>query len=158
MIGKILKAVFLSVVVIVGLVVVFFVIETNRPMRVETSQRIAPGITYNEFMADRMAGWRELDKREKKRVTCVQAMTGLSGTLGYASVKIAYQYYFGEPGALADPKYRPAVEILETVPVAFFPDSAWRLYEMGIWEMFAEPSTWANPCELGVPVREQAGK
>jgi hypothetical protein len=54
-------------VVFVGLIALgaYFYYKAGQPMQVEEAQRLAPGITYRQFWADRVQQWREIDDQKE---------------------------------------------------------------------------------------------
>ncbi len=63
-IGKILIYGFLAL--LIGIVALggYFIYKSGQPMQVAQAQRLAPGITYQEFWQDRVQQWTKIDDQK----------------------------------------------------------------------------------------------
>jgi hypothetical protein len=78
LIGKLVVWSLLAVVVGIAALGGYFYFKAGQPMQVAVAQRLAPGITYREFWADRVQRWGEIDDRKAakgKGRSCVFAPT-----------------------------------------------------------------------------------
>jgi hypothetical protein len=63
-IGKILAYGFLVLIIAIVALGIYFFYKSGQPMQVAEAQRIAPGITYQEFWQDRIQRWTEIDDQK----------------------------------------------------------------------------------------------
>ena len=82
LIGKLVVWGLSSVVVSVVSLAGYFYYKAGQPMQVAAAQRLAPGITYREFWADRIQRWTEIDDQKAakgKGKSCVLLAAGING-------------------------------------------------------------------------------
>src|SRR5689334_762726 len=64
LLGKILLWGFIALVISIVALGGYFYYKSGQPMQVAEAQRIAPGITYREFLQDRIQRWAEIDDQK----------------------------------------------------------------------------------------------
>jgi hypothetical protein len=160
--------IFMLLVVIVGLASLggYFYYKAGQPMQVEEAQRLAPGITYREFWADRIQHWKEIDDwkvSQGKGRACV--ITG----------KITFSYWiwgsiYNVTRVHNNPQTSRAKSIIAGVngiippdeliygPWWKLPDAWWWEIENMTWYFFYKPLAREWNCEVGAPHRPTENK
>ncbi len=165
MIGKLIgKLVVWSLLaVVVGVVALggHFYYKAGQPMQVAAAQRLAPGITYREFWADRVQHWGEIDDQsvaQGKGRACVFAPTLMQPWL-FVSGIMEVNYVRANQGT---EKARQLIREINGIippdeliygPWWRLPDAWWWQIENGTWFHYYRPLARAWNCEVGAPRR-----
>lgn len=159
--GKLISNAILAVMaaVVVGLLYVagYFWVKSGEPMTVAESQAMAPGLTFRDFWASRVAQWRASDDEAEAAGASAYRSCEPSAT-GVAVLRLPYTAFevfrMREKGKQGDLEYsrRILADIddsappLEAIHEASYLDAVWATYEAGIWWQFAD-----NPGSPGGP-------
>jgi hypothetical protein len=163
MIGKWVGRLFVWVLtaIIVGVMALggYFYYKAGQPMQVAAAQRLAPGITYQEFLADRVQRWKEIDDQQAakgKGRACVSAPMLMLPMMYSGSI---YEVNFlrshrGTKEAAAFLRrisnIMPPDELIYG-PWWKLPDAWWWQIENMSWWAYYRPSARAWNCEIGAP-------
>ena len=160
-IGKMLVYSFL--VLIVGIVALggYFIYKSGQPMQVAQAQRLAPGITYQEFWQDRVQQWSKIDDQKAaqgKGRSCVIGPLLLQPWL-YISGIMEVNYVRANKGSKEAQKLIQQIngiippDELIYGPWWKLPDAWWWQIENGTWFHYYRPLARAAYCEVGAPHR-----
>jgi hypothetical protein len=160
LIGKLVMWGLLAVVVSVVALGGYFYYKAGQPMQVAEAQRLAAGITYREFWADRVQRWREIDDQkvaQGKGRACVitghvmmstwifpGSMINVTRVHNNPNTKLAKAIISSVRGIM------PPDELLYG-SVGKLPDAWWWEIENMSWYYFYRPQARAWNCEVGAP-------
>jgi hypothetical protein len=160
--GKILFWGFIALVISIITLGGYFFYKSGQPMQVAAAQRLAPGITYQEFWQDRIQQWNKIDDQHEaqgKGRGCI--------TSGYIMVStwIFPGSFINVTRVHNNPNTPLAKSIIISVKGIMPPDDLlygpwWKLPNAWWWEIenmswyfFYRPSARAVYCEVGAPYR-----
>jgi hypothetical protein len=160
LIGKLVVWSLLAVVVGIAALGGYFYFKAGQLMQVAAAQRLAPGITYREFWADRVQRWSEIDDQKAakgKGGACV-----ISGHV-MLSTWVFPTSIINVTRAHNNPNTKLAKAITSSVrgvmppdewlygPFWKLPDAWWWEIENMTWYFFYRPLARAWNCEVGAP-------
>lgn len=145
----------ISVVALAG----YFYYKSGQPMQVTQAQRLAPGITYQEFWQDRVQQWTKIDDQkvaQGKGRACV--ITGYV-TFSYWVLGSIYNVTRVHNNPRTD-KTKSIIDGVNGImppdsllygPIWELPNAWWWEIENMSWYFFYRPSARAWNCEVGAP-------
>lgn len=149
--------------VIVGVMALggYFFYKAGQPMQVAAAQRLAPGITYREFWADRIQRWQEIDNQkvaQGKGRACVSVPTLMLPMMYMGSI---YEVNFlrSHRGTKeAEAFLRRISNIMPPDELIYgpwwkLPDAWWWQIENMSWWAYYRPQARAWNCEVGAPYK-----
>jgi hypothetical protein len=159
LIGKLVVWGLLSVVIGVVSLGGFFYIKAGQPMQVAAAQRLAPGITYREFWADRIQRWTEIDDQNaahgKGRACAIVPMVMQPWLIVSGIMEV--NYVRSNQGT---EKARQLIREINGIippddliygPWWKLPDAWWWQIENGTWFHYYRSLARAWNCEVGAP-------
>jgi hypothetical protein len=159
LIGKLVGWGLLAVVIGVIALGGYFYYKAGQPMQVAAAQRLAPGITYREFWADRVKHWKEIDDQKAARGkgrSCVFAPTVMQPWL-FISGMLEVNYVRANQGtAKVEKMIREINGIIPPDELIYgpwwkLPDAWWWQIENGTWFHYYRPLARSVYCEVGLP-------
>lgn len=159
LVGKLIIWGLLSVVVGMVSLGVYFYYKAGQPMQVAAAQRLAPGITYREFWADRIQRWTEIDTQKAdtgKGKSCVLVSTIMLPMMYSGSIyEVTYLRTHRDTKAAAEflrkiSNIAPPDELIYG-PWWKLPDAWWWQIENMSWWDYYRPLARAWNCEVGAP-------
>ena len=160
-VGKIFALGFLALAVVILALGGYFYYKSGQPMQVAAAQRLAPGITYQEFWQDRVEQWAKIDDQKAaqgKGRACVIVPTMMLPMM-YAGSVYEVIYLRTHRGT------KEAADFLQSIsniippdnliygPWWKLPDAAWWQIENMSWWDYYQPLARAAFCEVGAPHR-----
>jgi len=161
LIGKLVVWGLLAIVIGVIALGGYFYYKAGQPMQVDEAQRLAPGITYREFWADRVQQWREIDDQKEaqgKGRSCVLVPTLMLPVMYAGSIyEVSYiRIYRGTKDAeyflRSISNIMPPDELIYG-PWWKLPNAWWWQIENMSWWAYYRPLARAWNCEVGAPRR-----
>jgi len=161
-IGKILAYSFLAL--IIGIVALggYFTYKSGQPMQVAQAQRLAPGITYQEFWQDRIQRWTEIDDQKaaqgKGRACVITGHVMISTWIFPGSIFNVTRVHTNPGTSLAKSIITSVNGIMPPDDLLYgswwkLPDAWWWEIENMSWYFFYRPLARATYCEVGAPHR-----
>lgn len=159
--GKILVWFFLALVISIVALGGYFYYKSGQPMQVVAAQRLAPGITYQEFWQDRLQRWSKIDDEKAaqgKGRSCVITPLLLQPWL-YISGIMEVNYVRAHKGSEEAKKLIQEIngiippDDLIYGPWWKLPDAWWWQIENGTWFHYYRPLARSAYCEVGAPHR-----
>jgi hypothetical protein len=142
LIGKLIGLGFLTLVVGVMTLAGYFYYKSGEPMQVAAAQRIAPGITFREYLQYTHAVWEKADAKSVlagNNGGCVLVYGAINSVAGFILVPLEVNHYRAIHGTPAFAQYVeylngnvPPDELL-LVPWWKLPEVYWWQYENAIW-------------------------
>jgi hypothetical protein len=158
--GKLISLVLLVIAVALVSLVGYFYYKSSQPMQVEEAQRLAPGITYREFWADRVKHWKEIDDKKVaagKGRACVLSGYIMSATWIYPGSIINVTRVHNHPNTNRSKMIIEGVQgIMPPDDILYgsiwkLPDAWWWEIENMTWYYFYRPTAREWNCEVGTP-------
>lgn len=159
--GKILFWGFVVLVVCIIALGGYFYYKSGQPMQVAAAQRLAPGITYQEFLQDRIQRWTQIDDKSaaqgKGRACVIVPVLMLPMMYGGSIYEVIYlQTHRNTKEAK---QFLHSISNIippdELIYGSFwkFPDAWWWQIENMSWWNYYRPQGRAWNCEVGAPQR-----
>lgn len=165
-IGKILAYGFLALIIGIVALGIYFFYKSGQPMQVAQAQGLTPGITYREFLQDRIQRWAEIDDQKAaqgKGRSCVIIPT-LMLPMMYAGSIYEINYLRLNRGT------KEAKAFLRSINNIMPPDELiygpwwqlpeawwWQIENMSWWDYY-HPLARAAYCEVGAPRRPESSQ
>lgn len=154
--------------VVVGVVALsgYFYYKAGQPMQVAAAQHLAPGITYQEFMADRFQRWNEIDNQKAaqgKGRACTFVPTLMLPMMYTGSIYEVNYLRMHRGTKEAEAFLRRISNIMPPDELIYgpwwkLPEAWWWQIENMSWWAYYRPLARAWNCELGAPHRATDAK
>lgn len=163
--GKILVWGFIALILSIVALGGYFLYKSGQPMQVAAAQHLAPGITYREFMQDRIQRWTEIDDTNaaqgKGRACVTVPILMLPMMYGGSIYEVSYLQTHRNTKE-GDQFLRSISNIIPPDELIYgtwwkLPDAWWWQIENMSWWNYYRPLARAWNCEVGAPHRP-AGK
>lgn len=166
LIGKLVVWGLLAIVIGVIALGGYFYYKAGQPMQVDEAQRLAPGITYREYWADRIQRWGEIDDQKeaqgKGRACAITGRVTFTYWLWGSIVTVTRVH--NQPGT---PRAKAIIAGVNGIippdelvygPWWKLPDAWWWEIENMSWYFSYRPLGRAWNCEVGAPHRPEGNQ
>jgi hypothetical protein len=149
--------------IIIGVVALggYFYYKAGQPMQVAAAQRLAPGITYREFWADRIQRWTEIDdqKTAKGKGKACALVPTLMLPMMYSGSIYEVNYLRAHRDTKEAAKFLLSISNIMPPDELIYgpwwklPDAWWWQIENMSWWDYYRPLARSAYCEVGAPHR-----
>ncbi len=144
----------------------YFYYKSDQPMQVAEAQRIAPGITFREYMQFQYDGWKQLDDKsvaDGDNRSCVLVYGAMNHVAALFFAPLEVNHYRAIRGTPAFAQYveylngNPPPDELLSNPWWKLPEAYWWQYENAVWFITYLPGGTCRTRPLSPSAHAQAG-